>query len=382
MKYFFLITLFLFVSSYLWPQEIGITFNVVSDKVNDTSSVFISGNDPKLGDWNPSRIKLNKVNNTEWKINLSFHKGTVLEYKFTLGEWDMEALDNKGLVPSNSHLTVSKDTTVYIKINDWGTGSPNKIKFKGKITGNLKYHRNFPGKGLLPRDIVVWLPPSYDKETQKRYPVLYAHDAQNLFDPETSSFGVDWQLDETADSLIKQEKIKEIIIVGINNSQNRMKEYYTGDTGETYLKFIVNELKPFIDKTYRTLSNRKNTATIGSSAGGLIAFMLLWEYNKVFSKAACISPAFHIEDIDYITPVNNSKGKRKDIKVYIDCGGTGLDSLLLTGAKEMISALDKKGYKNNKDYLFFYDKIAEHNEPNWAKRVWRPLEFFYEIKKF
>jgi predicted alpha/beta superfamily hydrolase len=380
MKYLFFIVNFLIFNSFLFGQDIKVTFIVSSDKIRDTSSVYICGNNPKLGEWNPSKIKLDKFNTNEWKIELSFKKGTILDYKYTLGGWNMETLDDKGSVPDNSHLKVLDDTTVSIKINNWGTGISNKEKFKGQITGNIKYHRNFPGNGLLPRDIVVWLPPSYDKETKKRYPVLYAHDAQNLFDPATSSFGVDWQLDETADSLIKQKKIREIIIVGIDNTQNRMKEYYTGDTGETYLKFIVTELKPFIDKTYRTLPDRKNTATIGSSAGGLIAFMLIWEYNNIFSKAACISPAFFIEDIDYITPVLNFKGKRKALKVYIDCGGTGLDSLLLPGAKKMISALQDKGYKKNKDYLFYFDNKGEHNEPNWAKRVWRPLEFFYEIK--
>ena len=373
-----MILIFLF-NTLAEAQNAKIIFEVSTYKLDDTISVYITGNNEKLGDWDPALIRLNKEGNN-WKIELSFPKGTKLAYKFTLGEWNTEALTDKGEIPNNSILNVDKDTLVSLKINHWGSRILPKISFHGKITGEVKYHRNFKGDGLLPRDIIVWLPPSYEKELLKRYPVLYAHDGQNLFDPSTSSIGVDWQLDETADSLIKQGKIHEIIIVGIYNSPRRMKEYYTGDTGETYLKFVVNELKPFIDKTYRTLPNRENTASIGSSAGGLVSFMLVWEYNNVFSKAACISPAFFIRGLDYITPVLESRVKRKNVKIYIDCGGKGLDSILLTGTKKMLSALKEKGYRKGKDYQWYFDKTGEHNEQNWARRLWRPLEYLYGTK--
>ena len=380
MNYKFLLTYVLLFNILLWAQDARITFTVTTYKLDDSSSVYITGNDVKLGEWDPALIKLNKENENLWKIELSFPAGTKLEYKFTLGEWDMEALNDNRETPNNSQIIVEKDTTVSVIINHWGGSAPRRNPFHGQITGEVRYHRNFKGEGLLPRDIIVWLPPSYEKEKPKRYPVLYAHDGQNLFDPLTSSFGVDWQLDETADSLIKQGKIDEIIIVGIYNTPERRKEYYTGDTGKSYMKFIVKELKPFIDKTYRTLPDRRNTASIGSSAGGLFSFILVWEYDDIFSKAACVSPAFFIRGIDYITPVLKNKGKRKDIKIYIDCGGVGLDSLLLVGAEKMVSALKRKGYKKGKDYSWFFDKTGEHNEQNWAKRIWRPLEFFYGIK--
>src|ERR1035437_8872527 len=288
MKYKFFLPLVLLFNILLYAEESKITFVVATYKLEDSSSVYITGNNEKMGIWNPGLIKLNKDQENRWKVELSFPKGTKLEYKFTLGGWNKEALNDKGETPNNSLLTVVNDTVVAVTINHWGSTPPRKTTFHGQITGEVKYHRNFQGKGLLPRDIIVWLPPSYDIAKQKRYPVLYAHDGQNLFDPSTSAFGIDWQLDETADSLIQQGKIKEIIIVGIYNTRGRMKEYYTGNTGESYMKFVVKDLKPFIDKTYRTLPDRKNTATIGSSAGGLVSFMLVWEYNDVFSRAACV----------------------------------------------------------------------------------------------
>ena len=378
MKIHFLFTAVLLFSIYLSAQNVKVKFTVSTTSLNDSTAVYITGFGDKLGNWNPSVVKLNKENEYTWGIELSFPKGTQLEYKFTLGSWDKEALKGSGIAPGNLQLTLNNDTTVNIVIKKWGGGTPQKPQFKGQITGTVKYHRNFEGVGLRPRDIIVWLPPSYEKNTDKRYPVLYAHDGQNLFDPSTSSFGIDWQLDETVDSLIMQNKIDEMIIVGIYNTKARMKEYWTGDTGTVYMNFVVNQLKPFIDKTYRTLPDRENTASIGSSAGGLISFMLLWEHNDVFSKAACLSPAFYItSELDYISPVTGYKGPKKQMKAYFDCGGVGLDSVLLPGAEEMISSLKKSGYVDGKDFLWYFDKKGEHNEPNWAKRVWRPLEFLF-----
>jgi predicted alpha/beta superfamily hydrolase len=380
MKYRLLFTALLFFSIIISAQEVRVTFEVANGKPDDTSSVFITGNESKLGDWDPSIVKLNKGEDNIWSVTLSFPQGTKLEYKFTLGSWSKEALNNKGEVQGNLRLTVFRDTIVHATINNWGQSLSSVVSFKGQITGTVKYHRNFKTEGLSPRDIIVWLPPSYKKDESKRYPVLYAHDGQNLFDPSTSSFGTDWQLDETADSLIKQDKIDEIIIVGIYCTRDRMREYAPGDFGTLYMDFIVKQLKPFVDKTYRTLPDRENTATMGSSAGGLISFMLLWVHNDIFSKAACMSPAFKISHLDYIAPVLNYAGNRKDIKVYIDCGGVGLDSLLQPGSEMMISTLKGKGYVEGKDYSWFYDRPGEHNEQNWARRVWRPLEFIYGKK--
>ena len=378
MKIILLSATMLLFTILLTAQDAKVKFIVVSPKLNDSAEVYITGIGEKLGNWNPSVVRLIKQKDNSREIELTFPVGTSIEYKFTLGSWEKEALNDKGGTPGNSHFTLNKDTEVTVIIKKWGGVAANKISFKGQITGMVKYHKNFPVEGLQSRDVIVWLPPSYEKELTKRYPVLYAHDGQNLFDPSTSSFGVDWQMDEAADSLIKQGKINEMIIVGIYCTKARMKEYWTGDTGKIYMNFVVNQLKPFIDKTYRTLTDRENTATIGSSAGGLISFMLLWEHNDVFSKAACLSPAFYIkDDLDYISPVTGYKGPKKDLKVYIDCGGIGLESILLPGAAKMISALTKLGYKNEKDYLWLYDKNGEHNESNWALRVWRPLEFLY-----
>ena len=143
------------------------------------------------------------------------------------------------------------------------------------------------------------------------------------------------------------------------------------------MDFIVNNLKPFIDRKYRTLPDKENTAVCGASLGGLISLMLVWNYPQVFSKAACLSSAFKIDQLDYVDTVANYTSKKKDIKLYIDNGGIGLETGLQPGTDEMIVALQNKGYELGKDIIWYVDKNASHSEIAWAERIWRPLLFFF-----
>ncbi len=363
MKTFYILILTLIFNCFLTAQQVNITFKV---NTIDSSDVYIVGNLPQIGNWNPMRVKLNN-HGIQHEITITFNKGENVEFKFTRGSWQTEALDKDGNVPPNNFLTVNKDTIISLTINNWAIPTNNNT-FEGQITGKLRYHPQFEGKGIIPRNIVVWLPPDYDTDSLKKYPVLYMHDGQNLFDPSTSSFGTDWQMDETADSLIRQGKIYPLIIVGIYSTENRTAEYARNDTCKLYMDFIVNELKPFIDANYRTLPDRENCFTGGSSAGGLISFKLHWEYNEVFSKALCFSPAFKIEWIDYVKIVDNTKNK-KPINVYIANGGKGIDIRLQPGVDEMIKAFDRKQYKLNKDYFVNIYPNDNHNEADWAKQL-------------
>lgn len=358
-------------------SQVKCKFIVYTNKFSDSSVVYITGNHNSLGNWNPSSTPLVRLNDTTWSGDFYFAISQDLQFKFTLGSWEKEARSSDGKIFPNFNLKLESDTVLIFHFKDWGTES--RIN-RGQITGKVCYHRNFNSKNILPRDIIVWLPPSYDSLISKRYPVLYMNDGQNIIDPATSAFGIDWQIDETADSLIKKGAIKELIIVGIYNTEKRSLEYSNGDIGNAYMKFIISELKPFIDTTYRTLPDKNNTAISGSSLGGLISFILVWEYDYVFSKAACFSPAFKIEQFDYIAPVKNYLGHKKDIKLYIDNGGKGIEAKLQPGIDQMLIALYKLGYKMNEDLLWIKDKEAEHNEAAWAKRVPEMLKFLFPAR--
>ena len=133
------------------------------------------------------------------------------------------------------------------------------------------------------------------------------------------------------------------------------------------MKLVTETIKPMIDKAYRTKPGRETTYTGGSSAGGLISFMLAWEYPNIFSGALCMSPAFKIATIDYVSPVENST-KKKPVFFYIDNGGVDLESRLQPGVDEMLVALKSKGYREGKDFVFVSDPNARHFEAAWAKR--------------
>jgi len=365
----------------LLAQDKLVTITVIPDTIAPDERICIAGNNTALGNWNPGLVSLEKMTPSAWSKTFTFKENQNIEFKLTKGSWNSEALTENKSVPGNYSLTVSGDTTLIYTVKYWKSDvrdlqSPTSLP-TGKVTGDVVYHKQMTGEYILPRDVVVWLPPGYDTNTGKRYPVLYMHDGQNIFDPASASFGVDWQIDETADSLMKNGIIRDVIIVGIYSTWERMLEYTNTLKGHYYMKFVADKLKPFIDSAYRTLPDRENTATGGSSAGGLISFMLLWEHNDLFLKAACLSPAFKIEEIDYVLPVKNFNGK-KDFLLYIDNGGIELEARLQPGVDDMISALRDKGYKEGKDFEYFADKNAYHNEAAWAKRVWRFLELFYK----
>jgi predicted alpha/beta superfamily hydrolase len=353
----------------------NVTIVVYSTSLSADESIYICGSDSLLGNWNPGLIKLKKINDSTWMKNFEFDKNEILEFKFTKGDWSNEAANKDGSIPQNYTFNVISDTTLTYQINSWKK-SETKI-IHGQITGTVKYHLNFHGKDLKPRDIIVWLPPSYFSDTTKHYPVLYMHDGQNIIDPTTSAFGYDWQVDEVADSLIKFDIINEIIIVGIYNTSDRMAEYNYTPLGYKYMDFIVSRLKPFVDNEYRTLSDRNNTATAGSSLGGLVSFMMVWNYPHIFSEAACLSPTFKVNKFNYVDSVQSYNGPKKDLKLYIDNGEVGSENKLLPGVNEMISVLQEKGYKLGEDLIFILDSNGIHSETSWAKRVWRPLVYFF-----
>jgi len=246
-----------------------------------------------------------------------------------------------------------------------------------EIFGTSRMHQKMYSHHLdNERNIIVWMPPGYKRlrNAHKRYPVLYMHDGQNLIDPKTSFAGMDWRVDETVSRLSKAKKMKDVIVVGIYNTPDRLNEYSDSVKGEKYLKFIVNELKPFIDSNYRTFPERENTAIMGSSMGGLISFIAGWKYDNVFSMAGCMSSSFYHDDEKIFDMINENSGPKKKVKLYIDHGEDGL----MRGQK-MYVKLTELGYVIGKDMDYFYAPRAEHTESAWADRLERPLLFFFGI---
>src|SRR5438270_7130098 len=195
--------------------------------------------------------------------------------------------------------TLPTERPAHGKKRIWRRMTSGVRSFMGRMIGapvaapELRLHRRFRSQFLEPeRALIVYVPPEYERNTHQRYPVLYMHDGQNLFDSATAFGGNEWRLDDTAEELIERGAIEPVIIVGIyNTGEQRIHEYTPtvdaklgGGKADLYGKMIVNEVKPFIEKTYRTLPGGENTAMGGSSLGGLVTLHLGIKYPNVFGK--------------------------------------------------------------------------------------------------
>jgi len=241
--------------------------------------VCITGNGDMLGNWEPGIIKLSEIGDKLYHIELEIPEHTEVEFKFTRGTWLSVETGKDFVYIPNRKLFVNSHTDLYLNIENW-----EDLPDAGEahtLTGNFRIHRNFHSTHMVDtRTVMVYLPPGYAYEGD-HYPVLYLHDGQNVFDASTSYGGVEWRVDEAAESLIKEGKIKKLIIAGIYNDRDRDNEYTpsvdpeegTGGGAENYAKFIIEEVKPFIDSNYRTLPDAENTAIMGSSLGGSALFI-------------------------------------------------------------------------------------------------------------
>lgn len=270
----------------------------------------------------------------------------------------------------------------------WDNFIHDKTNFKGTIE-----RHNIHSKELNnDRSIDIYLPPSYKKDPSKSYPVLYMQDGNNLFYPELSFAGVHWQVDSTIEKLVQKGLMQEIIVVGIHNTMGRHYEYtwtemkfkdnVHGGGGKKYAKFMIDELKPFIDSHYRTLKDRENTAVMGSSLGGLISLYLGFHHPEVFSKLGVISPSLWwgygaaFKDVDIV---------KDDLKVWMDMGiregrYNGKDpqkNIHIENLRIMKTELSKRGYKEGHNLGYVEDKEGLHNEASWAKRFHLPMLFFF-----
>ncbi len=214
------------------------------------------------------------------------------------------------------------------------------------------------------KKIYVYLPLNYDT-SNKKYPVIYMHDAQNLFDDKTSYIG-EWKVDETLDSLKAN-----VIIIGIEHGNNKRldeltpykNEKYGGGKADLYLDFIVSDLKPFIDKTYRTKTNKSNTAIMGSSLGGLTSYYAGLKYPKVFGKVGCFSPSFWFSDEIYKL---TEETKKINTKIYFLCGDNESETMVAEMEKMENLIRDKRCDCLNLTKTIII-KDGKHNEKLWSK---------------
>lgn len=275
---------------------------------------------------------------------------------------------------------------------------------------------NFKSEFVKPRNIEIWLPPGYHDSPDKKYPVLYMHDGQNVFNPKTAMNNTAWEADNTAERMVRSKLIEPVIIVAIWNTDQRYMEYFPEkaaqnftqqDTdalsktkkmagvegneylGDEYLKFLTKELKPYVDTKYRTLSDRANTAICGSSMGALISLYAICEYPDIFGQAACVSTHWPILLNDG-NPGPSVAVKRyflehlpspESHRIYFDYGTATLDQTYENHQKGVDNMMKKKGYQLGVNWVSRKFENADHSEKSWQERFHHIMQFLYKEKK-
>jgi predicted alpha/beta superfamily hydrolase len=268
--------------------------------------------------------------------------------------------------------------------------------------GRIVSYPEFASRYVASREVDVWLPPGYDEAPGARFPVIYMQDGQNLFDPSKSYAGRAWEVDKAMERLISAGRTRGAIIVGIwNTGRTRSAEYMPAKAFTTrdvkdvangygpeshpiisdlYLKFMVQELKPFIDATFRTQPDAAHTFVMGSSIGGLISAYAVAEYPQVFGAAACLSthwPAGNGAVIDYLRDHLPDPGTHR---FYFDHGTETLDSQYAPFQDRMDEIMKARGYREGVSWTTRVFPGAEHSEASWSKRVEIPLGFLLGIQ--
>jgi predicted alpha/beta superfamily hydrolase len=327
--------------------------------------------------WNPmdAKYKFQHKENGELFLDMKLDKGAY-EFKLTRGGWDKVECKKDGSDLQNRIINIEDNLEIKLEVEEWKDRFPEKPK---KSTAGKNVHI-VDTSFLIPqlsrtRKIWIYLPETY-ASSKKKYPVLYMHDGQNVFD-EATSYAGEWGVDETLDSLVPTE---ECIVVAIDHGGNkRLTEYNPYDNerfgkgeGEKYVDFLVKTLKPWIDDHYRTYKKKEKTFIAGSSMGGLISLYAVLKYPKVFGGAGVFSPALWtargiFRDIE-------QKGKKMKSKIYFYAGKLENETMVpdILRAFEIMHKISK-----SKMELVIRDE-GRHNEATWRKEF--PLFYKWVIK--
>jgi predicted alpha/beta superfamily hydrolase len=329
-----------------------------------TDVVYIAGN---FNNWNPQdeNFRLQKDGNGYFFIEINEADAGSYAFKFTRGSWDKGETDKKGNDLENRMVTIQSDSSFTFSIAGWKDEfikKPKPSSASAQVT-IMDTAYAMPQLGRT-RRIWVYLPKGYET-SGKKYPVLYMHDGQNLFDNATS-FAGEWGVDEAMDSIKNA-----CIVAGIDNGGiKRMNEYNPNDTkqfgkgeGKAYLAFIVNNLKPFIDKKYRTLKDKQHTYMAGSSMGGLISFYAGLYYPNVFGALGIFSPSFWIAPEVKTHLKQLAKKTLHGRQKYYFYGG-GAEGKVMVEDMEAVAAEIKKAA--NPQTIVVVNPQGKHNEPTWS----------------
>jgi len=251
-------------------------------------------------------------------------------------------------------------------------------------SGQLRKHEGFRSRFLRnQRDLIVYTPPGYSEPPTRCFPVLYLHDGQNLFDGATSFIpGQDWHVGQTADECINARVIEPLIIVGMYNTKARIREYTPthvpklgGGRADRYARFLIEEVKPFVEHEYRTLTGPQHTGIGGSSLGGLVSLYVGLKHCTIFGKIAALSASVWWNQLVIHRFVKSMHVERRP-RIWLDIG-TREGPRIVQDVERFRDVLLEKGWRLEHDLHYERVEGAQHNEAAWAQRVRPFLQFLY-----
>jgi len=372
-----------------------VTFRVrVPEGTPPDAGVYIAGNIDALGPWDPGKVELGKIGDGLYAITIILPAGLDFRYQLTRGTWDTVERSRTFERMPDRELSVVGDETVEIDVASWRDFSP--FRDRHTVVGDLRHHDDFRSEVLgNSRTVLVFLPPGYEENPEARYPVLYMHDGQNLFDAATSFIGIEWNVDETVTRMIEGGEVRPLIVVGVENTSQRAFEYTPvpdrargGGGGELHARFLVEEVKPFIDRTYRTMPDAQSTGIMGSSFGGLASIYTAWTHPDVFTRVGAMSTSYGWAG-GHILSFVESKNPPTGVRVWIDMGtaeyegdsnGDGVPDII-EHHRRCRDALIAKGLTFPGTLGYVEDEGAVHNERAWAARFPRALRHLFPAGK-
>jgi predicted alpha/beta superfamily hydrolase len=351
----------------------------------DDAQIWITGNHDQLGNWNGKGAQLKEIGPQLYEFAANFPAGSEIEFKFTRGSFTSVEKTAQGHEKTNRKLRISGNTehSERITVEAWAD-QLQATPAQPEISGWYSLLRSVKSEHLEPaRDVIVWLPPSYPRNHTLRYPVIYMHDGQNLFDANTAFGGNEWGVDEVMLDYIAGShagQLNEAIVVGICNTADRMSEYtpfpdpkHSGGNGDNYVKFIVEELKPMIDGQFRTRPDRASTFIGGSSLGGLISLYAGITRPQTFGGIIAMSPSIWWANgaiIDWLLEHNIAGYKGR---IWVDMGTREGDEAIEYTRK--LAGEIGKNAPEFKGMRYREFSGATHSEKSWHQRLHLPLRY-------
>lgn len=366
----------LLVWSNLLLAQTTISITTLPASTPNHATIYIAGN---FNGWHPQKTPLTR--NEDGTYSITFPKSDQrIEYKFTRGSWQTGECRTGGSFLPNRMASLNTQQVIKISIQGWDdlSGKPNRAASTANENVLVLTDSFFMPSLNRYRRVWIYLPSNYHTST-KRYPVLYMHDGQNVFDAATAFTG-EWQVDETLKRLETSKGIELIAVAIDNGDQHRLDEYnpwtdpkYGGGAGDTYVKWMASSLKPFIDSLYRTQPEAQQTGIMGSSMGGLISMYAILQYPDVFGKAGVFSPSFWIADNAYLQARYHAVPEQ--MKIYLLVGEQEGASMT-KGFRKMKRILQSKGF-NDKHLQCKSVPHGKHKEWFWAAEFAQAVEYLF-----